>query len=110
MKREFVETEFFQRCWNALHLTDSALSDLQNELLENPEVGAVMQGTGGARKMRIALPGAGKSGGARVIYLDVPVKERAFLLMAYPKSKQDNLTAEQAAKIKDLIQRLKQEE
>jgi mRNA-degrading endonuclease RelE of RelBE toxin-antitoxin system len=41
----------------------------QNELQYNPEKGAIIKGAGGVRKVRMRLPGRGKSGGARVIYL-----------------------------------------
>jgi mRNA-degrading endonuclease RelE of RelBE toxin-antitoxin system len=37
-------------------------------LARDPEGGDIMQGTGGVRKVRVALAGRGKSGGARVIY------------------------------------------
>ncbi|HEX9776725.1 MAG TPA: hypothetical protein VGA63_01150 [Geopsychrobacteraceae bacterium] len=37
-------------------------------LSQHPEAGAIIEGTGGVRKLRWSLPGAGKSGGVRVIY------------------------------------------
>jgi hypothetical protein len=40
--------------------------DLQKELIENPMKGSLVQGTGGARKIRMRMPGRGKSGGACV--------------------------------------------
>jgi hypothetical protein len=109
MLREFVETGFFQKCWNALGLTDAELRELQTELMENPAAGSVMQGTGGAQKVRLAFPGAGKSSNARIIYVDLISKERVFLLMAYPKSQQDNLTEEQKRTIKELVKQLQTE-
>lgn len=64
----------------------------------NPEAGDIMPGCGGARKLRVARPGGGKSGGYRVISYfagqDVPV----FLLTVFPKNMKSNLTkAEQNA-------------
>lgn len=63
-----------------------------------PETGDIMPGCGGARKLRVARPGGGKSGGYRVISYfagkDVPV----FLLTVFPKNMKSNLTkAEQTA-------------
>ena len=54
-------------------MSDEALADCQRELLNDPEMGSVMPGCGGLRKMRVAHPrrGKGKRGGARVIYLHV---------------------------------------
>lgn len=82
---------------------------LENALLENPQLGDVIEGTGGARKMRIQLEGRGKSGGGRVIYLDVFEKEHLYLLFAYPKNVQENLTAEQKKIIKKMIEAIRKE-
>lgn len=90
-------------------LNDESLKDLEKILLENPRVGDVIQGTGGARKMRIQLDGRGKSGGGRVIYLDVFEKENLYLLFAYPKNVQENLTEEQKKVIKALVDAIKKE-
>ena len=49
-------------------LSDEDFRWLQVSLLLKPEQGKVIPGGGGLRKMRWALPGRGKSGGARVIY------------------------------------------
>lgn len=90
-------------------LSNSDLSTLEKLLLADPQIGSVIQGTGGARKMRISLDASGKSGGGRVIYLDVFEKERLYLLFAYPKNVQENLTAEQKKAIKQLVEAIKKE-
>ena len=48
---------------------DEVLRALQNEIMQCPEKGNVIVGAGGFRKIRVKLPGRGKSGGARAIYL-----------------------------------------
>lgn len=55
MTREFVELPGFRSDWKELGMTDSDLKRLQHELLMNPEVGAIMQETGGVRKMRFPM-------------------------------------------------------
>lgn len=90
-------------------LNNDHLKDLEHILLKNPQIGEVIQGTGGARKMRIQLDCRGKSGGGRVIYLDVFEKENLYLLFAYPKNVQENLTEEQKAAIRALIDAIKKE-
>ncbi len=90
-------------------LSDADLKTLEEALIKNPQLGDVIQGTGGARKMRIQLQGRGKSGGGRVIYLDVFEKEKIYLLFAYPKNLQENLTDEQKHAIKLLIDAIKRE-
>ncbi|MCR4718705.1 MAG: type II toxin-antitoxin system RelE/ParE family toxin [Firmicutes bacterium] len=109
MTREFVFTKPFLNCWNAMGLSDEDLRNLENALLENPQMGDLIQGTGGARKLRIQLEGRGKRGGGRVIYLDVFEKERLYFLFAYPKNIQDNLTEEQKHAIKQMIDAIKKE-
>ena len=109
MTRKFIYTEPFRRCWKAMGLSDKDLLVLEEALLENPQLGDVIEGTGGARKMRIQLEGRGKSGGGRVIYLDVFEQEHLYLLFAYPKNVQENLTEEQKKIIALLIEEIKKE-
>ena len=110
MTRLFIHTEPFRKCWKAMGLDDEDLKTLESILLENPQMGDVIEGTGGARKLRIQLnDNRGKSGGGRVIYLDIFEKERLYLLFAYPKNVQENLTAEQKKAIKKLIDEIKKE-
>lgn len=49
--------------------------------------------TGGLRKVRWAVPGAGKSGGVRVIYFYVAAQAQARMLLIYRKGEKDNLTS-----------------
>ena len=66
MTRLFVYTAPFRSCWKAMGLDDSDLLTLERILLENPQKGDVIEGTGGARKLRIRLnDNKGKSGGGR---------------------------------------------
>lgn len=109
MTREFIFTSTFNNCWKAMGLNDDNLRELEQELLRNPQLGDVIEGTGGARKLRIKLRNHGKSGGARVIYLDVFEKEKLFFLFAYPKNVQENLSEEQKKAIKRIIEEIKKE-
>lgn len=109
MIREFVFTKPFLLSWEAMGLSVDNLKALEEILLGNPHIGDVIQGTGGARKMRIQLDTRGKSGGGRIIYLDVFEKEKLYLLFAYPKSMQENLTQEQKKLIRKLIEAIKKE-
>lgn len=69
-------------------LHDEELKLLEDILLENPQKGDVIEGTSGARKMRIQMNGHGKRGGGRVIYVDIFEKEKLYFLFAYPKNVQ----------------------
>jgi hypothetical protein len=110
MNRLFVYTAPFRASWKAMGLSDSDLLNLEQFLLDNPQRGAVIEGTGGARKLRIQLnDNKGKSGGSRVIYIDIFEKERLYLLFAYPKNVQENLTADQKRAISKMIELIKKE-
>ena len=69
MTRLFIYTTPFRNAWKAMGLNDADLVQLEEILLENPQKGDVIEGTGGARKLRIQIGNHGKSGGGRVIYL-----------------------------------------
>ena len=103
MTRPFIELPLFRSKWEDLGLNDSDLRRLQRELLSDPKVGDVMQGTGGVRKMRFAFEHRGKSGGIRVIYVDFEVYEKIYLLTAYTKNEKENLTKEERNDIRRLI-------
>ena len=109
MKRAFVLTPSFERAWAEMGLGDSEMARLQSLLLMDPEAGDVIQGTGGARKVRIPLEGRGKSGGGRVIYVDVVIREQIYLLMAYPKNVQTDLSQDQKKMMRKLIEIIKGE-
>lgn len=109
MIREFVLTKTFEQNWESLRLDDDDLMCLQQTLLENPQIGALVKKTGGLRKMRIRLDGRGKSGGARVLYIDFVSYEKIYLISAYSKARQDNLSDEESWKIKQLIESLEKE-
>lgn len=88
-------------------LDDDSLIQLETVLLRNPQLGDVIEGTGGARKMRIRLEGRGKRGGGRVIYLDVLEHEDLYLLFAYPKNVQDDLTPDQKKAIRTMVEMIR---
>lgn len=107
MKREFINTEMFVKCWKALGLSDLDLRALQNLLLDEPHTGDVIPGAGGARKLRVAASDHGKRGGARVIYVDIPEKAKTYFLVAYPKNVKENITTAEKKAIVALIAILK---
>jgi hypothetical protein len=80
--------------WYRLGLTDDDLRALERAILDRPEIGKVMAGTGGLRKMRFAPPSrhVGKSGAMRVGYLWVADLARIYLMVIFPKNEKDNLS------------------
>lgn len=98
----FIETPIFTRLVQGL-LSDDEYRLLQMALMIQPDLGPVIQGSGGLRKVRWALPGRGKSGGVRVIYYLI-ARDRALFVYIYPKGKQDDLTAEQLKRLRRIIE------
>lgn len=109
MTRTFVELPIFQTRWKAMGLTDDDLKQLQEQLLADPRIGAVMRGTGGVRKMRFAFEHRGKSGSIRVIYIDFEVYEKIYLITAYTKAEKDNLSDAEKNELKQLIKALERQ-
>lgn len=98
----------FEKQWKDMGLNDSDLQCLQEQLLENPQIGKVIKKTGKLRKMRFALPGRGKSGSSRVLYVDFVLAETIYLIFAYSKNEKDTLTDEECNSIKKLIDRIEE--
>ncbi|MGN0182945.1 MAG: type II toxin-antitoxin system RelE/ParE family toxin [Oscillospiraceae bacterium] len=104
MTRTFVMLPEFDKQWANLGLTDKDLNRLQLELLENPQKGDVIQGTGGLRKLRFAFENRGKSGSARVAYVDFVVYEKIYLITVYQKNEKENLSQAERNNIKRVIE------
>lgn len=109
MKLTFVQTTAFVADWHALRLNDEDLRSLENQLMASPQVGAVMSGTGGLRKVRFAPPSrpGGKSGAARVCYLYLPEHDLIFLIAMFAKNEKPNLTQAEKALYRKLITLIK---
>ena len=52
MTREFIWTTAFLSGWHRCGFNDDDLKRLEDALLADPKAGDVIQGTGGARKLR----------------------------------------------------------
>jgi hypothetical protein len=108
-ERLFISTSNFDKRWAEMGLSDEDLRKLENEIIINPKIGKIIKGTGKLRKMRFAIDGKGKSGGARVLYVDFVVYEKIYLVYAYPKSEQDDITDEERKQFKKLIDQIEKD-
>ncbi len=100
-----VQTGPFLRKWSSLGLDDDDLLALEVEILKGPELHPIVKGTGGVRKIRFARSGAGrgKSGAYRVCYAYFARRGMVFLLTAYGKTEQANLTKVQQTAIAAVV-------
>jgi mRNA-degrading endonuclease RelE of RelBE toxin-antitoxin system len=99
----FVETPLFTKLLKQ-YLTDDDYVELQNALIQNPEAGDVIPGSGGVRKLRWGAPGRGKRGGYRVIYFLRLQNGVVWLLTMYPKNVTDNIPAHVLRQIREEIE------
>jgi mRNA-degrading endonuclease RelE of RelBE toxin-antitoxin system len=96
----FIETRLFTRLVQE-YLSDEQYADLQMALVVKPELGPVIAGTGGVRKLRWAAPGRGKRGGYRVIYYVRRPKGVIWMLTMYPKNVADTIPAHVLRQIRE---------
>ena len=106
MTLTFVESRSFTEKLRVL-VDDEAYRAFQNELQNNPEKGDLIKGACGVRKVRMRLPGQGKSGGARAIYLYLENHAVLYLLTLYTKKEQTNLTSEQRKAVCAVVDEIK---
>lgn len=111
---EFIELAAFTKRLAALagKHADDVLLEMQNDLLENPTRGKVVEGAGGIRKARAADPsrGKGKRGGFRYLYYFIERDGQIFLLMVFSKDEQDDLTKDQKKILRRAIRELLEED
>ena len=88
---EFVETPLFTKLIYG-YMTPEDFQALQGALIENPESGKLIPGSGGLRKLRWFSIGKGKRGGLRVIYYWYASEDLIYFLYAYRKSDREELT------------------
>jgi hypothetical protein len=84
---EFIETSVFTKLITTI-LSDNDYSLLQDDIAKNPQTGDLIPGGGGIRKLRFALPGKGKRGGARLIYILANIKQQNLYVVGLRKSKE----------------------
>jgi hypothetical protein len=76
-------------------------------LIDHPDAGDVIPGSGGVRKLRWAAKGKGKRGGARIIYLYTVIAARIYLIRCYAKSAKTDLTSDEKKQLRQIAAHLK---
>jgi len=102
---EFVEATAFTSHLSS-YLNDDGYKELQTRLAANPELGDLMPGTGGFRKLRWpdARRGKGRRGGLRIIYYYFASHHAIWLMTLYDKDEASDLTAREKKVLKAAIE------
>lgn len=99
----FIESAAFDRV-RARYLDDNEYSELPQFMMQNPEAGAMVRGSGGVRKLPWRREGAGKRGGLRVIYFARYQPNEFWMLALYAKAKQENAPAHILKRLKEAFE------
>ncbi len=98
-----IETPEYLRDAKAARLLDSERLHIVNVIASRPDAGDEIPATGGARKVRFAGRGQGKSGGYRVVTFysgpDIPV----FLLNVFAKGDRIDLTKPERHELREIL-------
>jgi hypothetical protein len=102
---EFIEAPAFTR-YVAQYLDDDAYRQLQNQLANNPELGDMIPGTGGFRKLRWAdsRRGKGRRGGLRIIYYYFLADRQIWLMTIYDKDEASDLSPSMKKALKGALE------
>ena len=98
-----LQTDEFREAVKRLGLSENEVHSIETTLSENPQIGEIIKGTGGARKWRVPTRQKGKRGGYRVITYfagqDVPV----FLLEIFSKGERIDLTQAERNELRHIL-------
>lgn len=100
---EFAETPFFTKAL-AQYLSDDEYAELQGFLIQHPEAGDIVRGSGGVRKLRWGVRGRGKRGGLRVIYYLRRANNEIWMITLYGKNVRENIPAHVLKRMKETIE------
>jgi len=98
----FIETSLFTKLL-ASYLSDDDYRGLQSYLLQKPDAGDIVRGSGGVRKIRWASQGKGKSGGVRVMYYWKKSDHEIWMLTIYSKSERATISGHLLKQISEAI-------
>jgi len=98
----FIETSTFTKLLSN-YLSDDDYRGLQSYLLQKPDAGELVRGTGGVRKVRWAQSGKGKSGGIRAIYYWKKSDHEIWMLTLYSKSERATIPSHVLKQIAEAI-------
>ncbi len=97
-----IETAIFTKIITTL-ISDDEYRALQEVLVGRPGAGTIIKHSGGLRKVRWSLEGRGKSSGVRIIYYWKAEDEQIYMVYAFSKNTQENLTGAQLKVLRNIV-------
>ncbi len=97
-----IETPIFTKLINSL-MTENNYREFQIMLIDQPDVGKIISGSGGIRKVRWSGSGRGKRGGTRLVYYWATNLDQIYMLFAYAKNERDDLTKDQLKTLQKMV-------
>jgi hypothetical protein len=88
-------TRRYQRDLKRLRLTAAEATLIELAIIEDPDVGDVIPGLRGLRKLRFAMRDKGKRGGGRAVYFLMMSEGAAVMMFAYAKSVKEDLSSDE---------------
>jgi hypothetical protein len=101
----FIESSDFSDLRES-YLDDDEFGLLQAMLIDRPDAGDIIRGSGGVRKVRWTSRGTGKRGGLRVIYYWITKKDQILLLTLYKKGEVDDLAKDEIREMRKTVKSL----
>lgn len=98
-----IETPTFISKCGRYRVSDDEREAMISFIAANPEAGDAIKGSGGARKVRFAAPGRGKSGGYRVVTFYSGAEVPVFLLSIFAKGDKTNLTKSEVSTLRTIL-------
>jgi hypothetical protein len=98
----FIETTLFTKLIY-VYLSDEEYAALQFLLAAHPEIGDIVPGSGGVRKLRWGTSGRGKRGGLRIIYYWKTKQDEIWLLTLYAKNEASTIPSHVLRRIAEEI-------
>ena len=104
---EVIETPAYLAAAARAGMTDDDRVAVVDFIAANPQAGDLIKGAGGVRKVRVAKPGGGKSGGWRVLTAYVSDSVAVLLVTTYGKNQRGNVSKAEINEMAKLMKDLK---
>ena len=99
-----IETPIFTKRVKEI-LSEEDYRRFQIKLIDDPELGSIIKGSGGIRKIRWSGSGRGKRGGSRLLYYWYTTEGVLLMLFIFKKNENDDLTKSQLKDLKTIVEK-----